>query len=110
MRMQAAVIWGEGKDWEIEHVDLDGPSAGEVLVSWETAGLCHSDEHVRLGDLPSMVPTVGGHEGAGIVVEVGEGVTGLAPGTTSWRRSCRRAAAAAGVRRDTRTSATSARS
>ncbi|BBX00072.1 alcohol dehydrogenase [Mycolicibacterium moriokaense] len=80
MRMQAAVIWGEGKDWEIEHVDLDGPSAGEVLVSWETAGLCHSDEHVRLGDLPSMVPTVGGHEGAGIVVEVGEGVTGLAPG------------------------------
>ncbi len=49
-------------------------------MSWEATGLCHSDEHVRTGDLPAPLPLVGGHEGAGIVQEVGHGVVGLAPG------------------------------
>lgn len=80
MKMQAAVVWEQNQDWQIEEVDLDGPGPGEVLVSWEATGLCHSDEHVRVGDLPAMVPAVGGHEGAGIVVEAGPGVTQLVPG------------------------------
>jgi S-(hydroxymethyl)glutathione dehydrogenase/alcohol dehydrogenase len=50
------------------------------LVRWVAAGLCHSDEHLRTGDIPVRYPIVGGHEGAGVVEEVGPGVTRLAPG------------------------------
>jgi S-(hydroxymethyl)glutathione dehydrogenase/alcohol dehydrogenase len=80
MKMQAAVLWEMGQDWTIEDVDLDGPKEGEVLVRYEASGLCHSDDHARTGDMPIAVPTVGGHEGAGIVEEVGPGVRELAPG------------------------------
>ncbi|GJF09612.1 putative zinc-type alcohol dehydrogenase AdhD [Mycolicibacterium cyprinidarum] len=80
MKTNAAVLWEYGADWTMEEVDLDPPSAGEVLVSWAASGLCHSDEHVRTGDLPAPLPLIGGHEGAGIVQEVGPGVPGLAPG------------------------------
>lgn len=69
-----------GRDWSIEEVDLDGPGDGEVLVRYEASGLCHSDDHARTGDMPISVPTVGGHEGAGVVEEVGPGVRDLAPG------------------------------
>jgi S-(hydroxymethyl)glutathione dehydrogenase/alcohol dehydrogenase len=80
MKTNAAILWEYGSDWTVEEIDLDPPGDGEVLVSWEATGLCHSDEHIRTGDLPVPLPMIGGHEGAGIVREVGAGVTGLAPG------------------------------
>jgi NDMA-dependent alcohol dehydrogenase len=80
MKMNAAVLWEPNQDWSVEEVDLDGPQDGEVLVSFEAAGLCHSDHHVRTGDLPAPTPIVGGHEGAGIVQEVGPGVRDLKDG------------------------------
>jgi NDMA-dependent alcohol dehydrogenase len=80
MKTRAAVLWDRNKDWSVEEIDLDPPKAGEVLVTLSGSGLCHSDEHVLTGDLPTALPMVGGHEGAGIVQEVGPGVTELAPG------------------------------
>lgn len=80
MKTNAAVLWEFGGQWSIEELDLDPPKDGEVLVSWEATGLCHSDEHVRTGDLPGPLPLIGGHEGAGVVVEVGPGVQTLKPG------------------------------
>jgi S-(hydroxymethyl)glutathione dehydrogenase/alcohol dehydrogenase len=69
-----------GKDWEVTELDVDAPKAGEVLMRFVAAGLCHSDEHIRTGDLLPRYPIVGGHEGAGIVEDVGPGVTRLKPG------------------------------
>jgi len=69
-----------GKDWELTELDLDPPKAGEVLLRYVASGLCHSDDHLRTGDIPVRYPIVGGHEGAGIVEEVGAGVTRLKPG------------------------------
>ncbi len=80
MKTNAAILWEYGGDWTVEEIDLDPPQDGEVLVSWEATGLCHSDEHIRTGDLPAPLPLIGGHEGAGIVQEVGPGVQGLKPG------------------------------
>jgi len=92
MKTRAAVLWGLHQEWQIEEIDLDGPRAGEVLVKWDAAGLCHSDEHLVTGDmvpsaelleqfgLPASFPIIGGHEGAGTVLEVGEGVATLRPG------------------------------
>jgi S-(hydroxymethyl)glutathione dehydrogenase/alcohol dehydrogenase len=80
MKTKAAVLRELGKDWEIAELDLEPPKTGEVLVRWVASGLCHSDEHLRTGDIPVRYPIVGGHEGAGIVEEVGPGVTRLAPG------------------------------
>ena len=80
MKTNAAILWEFGGNWEVEEIDLDPPQDGEVLVSWEATGLCHSDEHIRTGDLPAPLPLIGGHEGAGIVQEVGPGVQGLKPG------------------------------
>ena len=80
MKIEAAVLWNVSDDWSVEEIDLDGPKEGEVLVRWVAAGLCHSDEHARTGDMPTAVPIVGGHEGAGVVEEVGPGVRGLAAG------------------------------
>jgi S-(hydroxymethyl)glutathione dehydrogenase/alcohol dehydrogenase len=77
---RAAVLWGVGEDWKIEEVELDDPKAGDVLVSMKVAGMCHSDEHAVTGDLPLGLPVIGGHEGAGIVEAVGDGVTSVAPG------------------------------
>jgi S-(hydroxymethyl)glutathione dehydrogenase/alcohol dehydrogenase len=74
------VLWDRNKEWSVEDIELDPPKQGEVLVALGGSGLCHSDEHVVTGDLPTAVPIIGGHEGAGIVEEVGPGVTGLAPG------------------------------
>lgn len=80
MKTKAAVMRDAGKDWEIVELDLDPPKPGEVMLRFVAAGLCHSDEHIRTGDLPARYPMVGGHEGAGIVEQVGDGVTRLAPG------------------------------
>jgi alcohol dehydrogenase (nicotinoprotein) len=75
MQTRAAVIRGVGRDWEVIDIELDPPQAGEILVKFLVSGLCHSDEHIRHGDLDVRFPMVGGHEGAGIVESVGEGVT-----------------------------------
>jgi alcohol dehydrogenase (nicotinoprotein) len=80
MKTRAAVVHEPGKPIEIEEVSLDGPRDGEVLIRYQYAGLCHSDLHIVLGDLPGRLPMVLGHEGAGIVEEVGPGVTRVAPG------------------------------
>jgi S-(hydroxymethyl)glutathione dehydrogenase/alcohol dehydrogenase len=80
MRTKAAVVRGTGRPFEIVEVELDEPRAGEVLVRWVAAGLCHSDLHLKSGDLVPRYPMVGGHEGAGIIEQVGPGVTRLQPG------------------------------
>ncbi|MGW1677277.1 NDMA-dependent alcohol dehydrogenase [Saccharopolyspora sp. NPDC002376] len=80
MKTKAAVLRDVGKPFEIVELDLDGPREGEVLIKYTAAGLCHSDLHLTDGDLPPRFPIVGGHEGAGIIEEVGPGVTKVKPG------------------------------
>ena len=88
MRMTAAVMYEQGLPtpyvdslpFRIEEVELDGPGEGEVLVEVKAAGLCHSDLSQVAGLRKRKLPVVGGHEGAGIVREVGHGVTRLKPG------------------------------
>src|SRR5689334_9236690 len=80
MKTRAAVLRDMGKDWEVIELDLDPPREGEVLIRFAAAGLCHSDDHLRTGDIPVRYPIVGGHEGAGVVEEVGAGVSRLKPG------------------------------
>lgn len=80
METTAAILWEPGKEWSVETIELDPPKAGEVLVELTASGMCHSDEHAVTGDLPAVTPLIGGHEGAGVVLEVGEGVTKVAPG------------------------------
>jgi alcohol dehydrogenase (nicotinoprotein) len=80
MKTKAAVVYEYGKPMEIEELELDGPRDGEVLIRYTHAGLCHSDLHVITGDLPARLPMVLGHEGAGIVEEVGPGVTRVKAG------------------------------
>src|SRR5882672_11589976 len=81
MDVRAAVAFEAGRPLQVETVKLDGPKAGEVLVEIKATGICHTDEFTLSGaDPEGLFPTVLGHEGAGIVVEVGTGVTSLAPG------------------------------
>jgi len=92
MRTRAAVLHEYGAPWSVEDINLDPPRAGEVLLQLVAAGLRHSDEHIRQGlmaapkdvlgtlGLPSMSPTIGGHEGSGVVIEVGDGVSQFTPG------------------------------
>ncbi len=83
MQTKAAVLREVGQEWSVEDIELDPPKAGEVLVQLKASGMCHSDEHLVTGDLAgatSPMPLIGGHEGAGVVMEVGEGVVGLEPG------------------------------
>ena len=75
MKTQAAVVYEPGKRIEIEELELSKPQEGEVLIRYTHAGLCHSDIHVAHGDLEARMPMVLGHEGAGIIEEVGPGVT-----------------------------------
>jgi S-(hydroxymethyl)glutathione dehydrogenase/alcohol dehydrogenase len=80
-RMRAAVLREPGRPVTVEEVELDAPKAGEVLVRIAAAGVCHSDVRLADGDLgPGKWPAVMGHEGAGVVEEIGEGVTHVAPG------------------------------
>lgn len=88
MRMTAAVMYEQGlpvpyvesRAFRIEEVELEGPGEGEVLVEVKAAGICHSDLSTVAGMRKRPLPIVGGHEGAGVVVEVGRGVTTLKPG------------------------------
>lgn len=80
MKTTAAVLFEAGKPFELMELDLDGPGPGEVLVKYTAAGLCHSDLHLTDGDLPPRFPIVGGHEGSGVIEEVGAGVTRVKPG------------------------------
>ncbi|QIE48077.1 S-(hydroxymethyl)glutathione dehydrogenase/class III alcohol dehydrogenase (plasmid) [Pseudohalocynthiibacter aestuariivivens] len=81
MRTRAAVAVEAGKPMEIMEVNLDGPKAGEVLVEIKATGLCHTDDFTLSGaDPEGAFPAILGHEGAGVVVEVGEGVTSLEVG------------------------------
>ncbi len=80
MKTRAAICWGVGQEWSVEEIDLDPPRQGEVLVRVVAAGLCHSDDHIVTGDSPMPTPMIGGHEGAGVVEQVGPGVTSLVPG------------------------------
>ncbi len=81
MRTTAAVALEAGKPMEIMEVNLDGPKAGEVLVEVKATGLCHTDDFTLSGaDPEGAFPAILGHEGAGVVVEVGPGVTSLEPG------------------------------
>ncbi len=81
MKTRAAVAWEAGKPLEIEEVDLAGPKKGEVLVQIKATGVCHTDAFTLSGDDPEGVfPSILGHEGGGIVQEVGEGVSGLSVG------------------------------
>ena len=81
MKSRAAVAWEAGKPLQIEEVDVAGPKAGEVLVQIVATGVCHTDAYTLSGKDPEGIfPSILGHEGAGIVQEVGEGVTSLKPG------------------------------
>ena len=81
MDVRAAVAFEAGKPLAIETVQLEGPRAGEVLVEVKATGLCHTDAYTLSGaDPEGLFPAIMGHEGAGVVVEVGEGVTSVAPG------------------------------
>jgi len=81
MKTKAAVAYEPGKPLVVETVDLDGPRAGEVLVEIRATGVCHTDEFTRSGaDPEGLFPAIFGHEGAGIVVDVGPGVTSVAKG------------------------------
>jgi len=108
MKCQAAVLHGVGQDWAIEEITLDSPREGEVLVKLAVAGICHSDDHYATGDaimspeleamvkaggatVPECFPLLGGHEGAGVVEEVGPGVRSVRPGdrvATSFIPAC----------------------
>src|SRR5665213_2922317 len=79
MKTRAAVAWSAGKPLTIEEVDLAGPRAGEVLVEVKATGICHTDHYTLSGaDPEGLFPAILGHEGAGVVVEVGPGVTSVA--------------------------------
>lgn len=81
MKTRAAVAFQAGKPLEIVEVDLDGPKAGEVLIEIKATGICHTDDFTLSGaDPEGLFPAILGHEGAGVVVDVGPGVTSLKKG------------------------------
>ncbi|KAM6313269.1 alcohol dehydrogenase 1-like [Aegotheles albertisi] len=81
IRCRAAVAWAVGKPLSVEEVEVAPPKAGEVRVKIVATGICHTDEHVLEGSFPNTdFPVILGHEGAGIVESIGEGVTSVKPG------------------------------
>jgi S-(hydroxymethyl)glutathione dehydrogenase/alcohol dehydrogenase len=91
LKTRAAVFHGAGVPFEVRELDLEEPRSGEVLVRMEAVGICGTDLHSVKGEWNRPTPTVLGHEGAGVVEQVGEGVTELAPGdhvVLSWAPSC----------------------
>ena len=81
MKTKAAIAFEAGKPLEVVMLDLDGPKAGEVLVEIKASGVCHTDEFTRSGaDPEGLFPAIFGHEGAGVVVEVGPGVSSVKKG------------------------------
>jgi S-(hydroxymethyl)glutathione dehydrogenase/alcohol dehydrogenase len=95
MKVKAAVAYQANTPLVIETVDLAGPKAGEVLVEIKATGICHTDAYTLSGaDPEGIFPSILGHEGAGIVVEIGAGVTSVKPGdhviplyTPEWKRN-----------------------
>jgi NDMA-dependent alcohol dehydrogenase len=96
VKTKGALLWepGTNSGWNVEEIELDPPKADEVLIKLAASGLCHSDAHLDTGDIPlPWAPVLGGHEGAGVVVEAGAEVHGLAPGdhvVTTFLPSCGR--------------------
>ncbi len=105
MRCNGGIVHQVGGKWTVEEIEVDPPKAGELIVQWKVAGMCHSDEHVVTGDMiptpeaqaaagiTKTFPLLGGHEGAGVVVEVGPEVTSVRPGdhvSSSFMPSCGR--------------------
>ena len=81
MKTRAAIAFEVGKPLVVDEVDLEGPKPGEVLIELKATGVCHTDEFTRSGaDPEGLFPVIFGHEGAGVVLEVGTGVTSVAPG------------------------------
>lgn len=80
MQVEAAVLFGTNQPYKIVDIELDKPKAREVLVELTASGLCHSDDHLLTGDMPVPLPLVAGHEGAGVVVEIGPEVTRVKEG------------------------------
>ena len=83
VKTKAAILRARHTEWSVEEIELDPPKAGEVLVKIVASGMCRSDEHLVTGDLAGATPEpplIGGHEGAGIVMEVGAGVFSLVAG------------------------------
>lgn len=81
MKTKGALLRGVGQEWSVEEIEVGEPRRGEVMVEMAASGLCHSDEHLVTGasPLPSF-PAIGGHEGSGKIIKVGEGVTGFEVG------------------------------
>lgn len=91
MKIQAAVLHAPRQPFVIEELDLEAPRAGEVLVKLHACGVCHSDWHLVTGDTKHPMPVVAGHEGAGIVEAVGDGVADVHVGdhvVLSWAPNC----------------------
>lgn len=91
MKAHAAVLFGVGQKLQIREVEVAPPQSGEVLVRMAAGGVCHSDLHAMTGHLFAPLPAILGHEGAGIVADVGPGVTSVRPGDhviPLWRLSC----------------------
>jgi S-(hydroxymethyl)glutathione dehydrogenase/alcohol dehydrogenase len=91
VNIRAAILWEQRQPLSVEPVELDAPGPGEVLVEIKAAGVCHSDLHPARGDWPVKTPVVLGHEGAGIVREVGPSVTTVRPGdhvVLCWAPAC----------------------
>ena len=81
MKTKGALIWEFNQPWSIEEIEIGDPQKDEVKIQMEAAGMCHSDHHLVTGGIPmGGFPVLGGHEGAGIVIEVGPGVEDVAPG------------------------------
>ena len=80
MKIKAAILWEQGAPLSVEEAELEPPREGEVLVELKSAGVCHSDLHPVRGDWPTRTPLVLGHEGAGVVREVGSSVTSVRAG------------------------------
>jgi NDMA-dependent alcohol dehydrogenase len=91
MKSKAAILFEVGQRLDIREVEVEGPRSGEVLIKMAVGGVCHSDLHAMTGHLVASLPAILGHEGSGVVVEVGPGVTSLKPGDhviPIWRLSC----------------------
>ncbi|MGB9227378.1 NDMA-dependent alcohol dehydrogenase [Mycobacterium sp.] len=92
MKTKGALLWDFHQPWSVDEIEIGDPRRGEVKAQLEFAGMCHSDHHVVTGDIPvAAFPVLGGHEGAGVVIEVGDGVDDLVPGdhvATSFIPSC----------------------
>src|SRR6201992_234402 len=81
MDVRAALAFAAGQPLEVTHVQLEGPRAGEVMVVIKATGICHTDEFTRSGaDPEGLFPAILGHEGAGVVVDIGPGVTSVKKG------------------------------